>query len=77
MKDRSHILLPRRRRFVAAAIAGMGLLASALPALADRTEPLPKQLEGVGVTDRRNAQIPLQLEFKDEDGQVVTLADYF
>lgn len=38
---------------------------------------LPKELEGVGVTEHPNAQIPLQLQFKDDDGKTVKLADYF
>lgn len=38
---------------------------------------LPKELEGVGITEHPNAQIPLQLEFKDDDGRAVKLGDYF
>jgi protein SCO1/2 len=42
-----------------------------------RAEPPPKELEGVGVTEHLNAQIPLDLTFKDEDGRTVKLGDYF
>jgi protein SCO1/2 len=51
--------------------------AMALPAAGQRTEPLPKQLEGVGITEHPGAQLPLDLEFKDEDGATVRLAQYF
>jgi protein SCO1/2 len=46
-------------------------------AAADRQEPLPKQLEGVGITEHLNTQIPLDLEFTDESGATVRLGDYF
>jgi protein SCO1 len=57
----------------------VALLAVALaaPALAQRSEPLPRELEGVGITEVPGARIPLQLEFLDEDGRTVRLADYF
>jgi protein SCO1/2 len=64
-------------------IAATCLLAatvSAQTALKDtdaRGEPLPAELEGVGVTERLGAQVPLDLEFVDENGQKVTLARYF
>ena len=44
---------------------------------ADRTEPLPKELEGIGITEHLDAPVPLDLEFKDEDGRTVRLGDYF
>jgi protein SCO1 len=47
------------------------------PPLGSRTEPLPPELEGVGVTEHLNAQIPLDLEFTDEDGRSVSLREYF
>ncbi len=56
----------------------MGLLLAALAslpsaALAQRAEPLPKELEGVGIEDRAGAQVPLELEFTREDGRPVRL----
>ncbi len=33
--------------------------------------------EGVGITEKLNGQIPLDLEFKDETGKIVRLGDYF
>ena len=46
-------------------------------AAAQRTEPLPKELEGVGITEVPGARIPLDLEFLDETGKRVRLGDYF
>lgn len=54
------------------------VLAAALPAVAaDRMEPLPKELEGVGVDEKLDARIPLDLEFTDDLGRQVRLGDYF
>ncbi len=37
----------------------------------------PKDLEGVGIDEQRGSQIDLNLKFKDESGQEVSLARYF
>jgi protein SCO1/2 len=37
----------------------------------------PPGLEGVGIDQRLNEQVPLQLTFKDEQGKTVKLGDYF
>jgi protein SCO1/2 len=42
-----------------------------------RQEPLPKELEGVGITEKLGARLPLDLSFVDESGRTVTLASYF
>ncbi len=55
-----------------------GFLAASLLAAAawgQRAEPLPKELEGVGIEERPGAQVPLQARFVDEDGREVTLAE--
>src|SRR5512140_2710860 len=52
-------------------------LAAAWSARAERMEPLPKQLEGVGITEHPGAQVPLDLEFLAEDGKPVRLRSYF
>lgn len=44
---------------------------------AQRTEPLPQELEGVGITEHLNTTIPLDLEFVDDAGRPVRLGDYF
>jgi len=46
-------------------------------ARAQRTDPLPSALEGVGITEHLGEMIPLDLEFTDEEGRRVSLADYF
>jgi protein SCO1/2 len=38
---------------------------------------LPPVLRDVGFDQRLNGQVPLDLEFRDEDGRTVRLADYF
>lgn len=43
----------------------------------DRIEPLPHELEGVGITEKPNAQLPLDAQLFDEQGQVVTLGSFF
>jgi protein SCO1/2 len=53
------------------------LLATAMPAAAQRKEPLPRELEGIGITEHPGARLPLDLEFTDEDGKPVRLAQYF
>lgn len=37
----------------------------------------PEELEGVGITQKLDQQIPLDLTFKDEAGKTVQLGDYF
>ena len=37
----------------------------------------PPGLEGVGIDQRLNEQVPLNLTFKDEQGKTVQLGDYF
>lgn len=59
-------------------IALAGLLAACAPALAqDRIEPVPKALQRVGVEEKLDAPLPLQLPFKDDRGRDVTLGSYF
>jgi protein SCO1/2 len=58
------------------AVAALAFLA--VPeARAQRMEPLPQELEGVGIVEHVNERVPLDLEFTDEDGKVVRLGDYF
>ena len=65
------------RSLRAAWAAALVLLVVALPASAQRREPLPKDLEGVGITEHLGVKLPLNLEFKDEDGGTVRLGRYF
>lgn len=42
-----------------------------------RGEPLPAELIDVGIEEKLGNQVPLDLKFRDENGQEVTLARYF
>ena len=42
-----------------------------------RLEPAPAALQGVGVDEKLEAQLPLDLAFRDEDGNLVKLEKYF
>jgi protein SCO1/2 len=62
------------------AIAGGVLLLAAAwcpAALAERTEPAPKGLDGVGITEKLDAPVPVGLVFADEDGHDARLQDFF
>jgi len=68
---------PRSCRLLVAVLA-LALAAIAAPeALAERAEPLPEELEGVGVSEQLGQAIPLDLAFTDENGQAVKLGNYF
>ena len=60
-----------------------GVIIAALPGLAVAQQigipaaSLPSIMQGVGIDQNLNAQIPLELQFKDENGQVVRLGQYF
>ncbi len=61
-------------RTLAVALAALALLAAG-PAQADTN--LPPILRDVGFDQRLNEQVPLELEFRDETGRTVRLAEYF
>lgn len=44
------------------------------PTAADQT---PKELEGIGITEHLNDRVPLDLVFRDENGETVRLGDCF
>jgi len=46
-------------------------------ALAEGSRELPPQLLGVGIVQKLNGQVPLDLPFVDEEGRAVKLGDYF
>src|SRR2546421_8677650 len=46
-------------------------------ASADRMEPAPPELAGIGIDEKLGTQLPLNLPFIDETGKDVALADYF
>jgi protein SCO1/2 len=56
---------------------GNSPLYSSRPYEARAPSGLPKALKGVGIDQKLNDQLPLDLEFKDESGASVKLGDYF
>jgi protein SCO1 len=60
-----------------------GLIVAALPSLGAAQQmgipaaALPTMVQGVGIDQNLNAQVPLDLAFKDENGQAVQLGQYF
>jgi protein SCO1/2 len=67
----------RRIGILLAAAAGIVLVGVVSRAWAQRTEPLPEELKGVGVTEHLDEPIPLDLEFVDSDGKRVKLKEFF
>jgi protein SCO1/2 len=69
-----------RQRRAVAAIFGTALAAwaaAAGPARAQLLEDAPEPLEGVGIDEKLDAPLPLELTFRDETGGTVTLGRYF
>lgn len=80
---------PVEKRGVALLAAVLPALIAAWPAVAqdeppeagppgqDRTEPLPAELQNVGIDEHLDTPLPLDLEFMDDAGRKVKLGDYF
>jgi protein SCO1/2 len=75
----------RHRRFagrsllaISSALA-LGVSGFVLPSVAPAqlVEPLPAEMQGVGIDDKSGDQTPLDLEFRDERGRPIRLADIF
>jgi protein SCO1/2 len=65
-------------RKVVCATASLVFLALGLPAWSQQpASALPAPLQGVGITQRMNQQIPADLVFHDQTGKTVRLGDYF
>jgi len=47
------------------------------PSPLGNSKVLPPLLQGIGIDQRLNEQVPLDLQFRDEAGKTVTLGDYF
>jgi len=58
-------------------LAGLLVLSGASGAHADNAKVLPPLLQGIGIDQRLNEQVPLDLQFRDETGKTVRLGDYF
>ncbi len=57
--------------------AALAVHAGASVALAQRIDPLPKELEGVTVEEHLDAQLPLDTRFVNDSGQTITLGELF
>lgn len=60
-----------------ACMAGVLLMLAATSAAAQQGGDLPSPVDGVGIEQRLDAQIPLDAEFVDSRGKKVTLKEYF
>jgi len=58
-------------------LLGLVALFGAPTARADNSQVLPPLLQGIGIDQRLNEQVPLDLQFRDETGNTVTLGNYF
>lgn len=64
-------------RTLTLASAPLLLVCAMAPAAAQRVEQAPADLDEVGVTQRLDEQLPLDLAFVDDRGAPVVLGDYF
>jgi protein SCO1/2 len=60
-----------------ALLATFACAAVDLAELPDRKEPLPPEMRNVGIEEKLDTQLPLDLEFTDQTGKKVKLGDYF
>jgi len=67
----------RMRRGLGPCLLAAWAATAAVPAVAQLADQVPPQLEEVGIEEHLNAELPLDLKFRDEYGAVVTLGDYF
>jgi protein SCO1/2 len=67
----------RMRRIFGPCVFAVWAFTAAVPAVAQLADQVPPQLEEVGIEEHLDARIPMNLEFRDEYGAVVTLGDYF
>ena len=65
------------RRMIGLLLVAAMLLATAGPSRADFAETRPEELENVGVDEHLDAQLPLDAAFRDENGNIVRLGEYF
>jgi len=68
----------RTRLFVLSCVAvAAALVGPCAEVGAQLLEQVPAALEEVGITEHLDARLPLDLEFRDENGQPVTLGSFF
>ena len=66
-----------RRLQIIFAVLVTVIFLGACGAHAQLVEQVPEVLEEVGVTEHLNAKLPLDLEFRDEEGNWVELGTFF
>jgi len=59
-----------------AAILVISALGGAFPAAAQLAGPVPPELQGIGITEHLGAQLPLDLQFVDEQNRPVRLSEF-
>jgi protein SCO1/2 len=69
--------LASSRRYAWIVVAAFAVFTPISTFAEDRAEPLPLELQGVGVTEHPGAELPLDRPFLDQDGKRVTLRDLF
>lgn len=57
-------------------LTGVFFLLFFAPGASAQTQYIPPVLQGIGIDQRLNEQVPLSLEFHDETGKTVRLSDY-
>ena len=70
------MFFPRQTNFVALAIS-IGAMSTPLVAGPTFADEKINALEGVGITEHLDAQLPLDITFKDDSGNEVVLGQYF
>ena len=71
-----HMMRLRRTHAIGAMVMVCLWIGSGV-ARAQLAEEIPKALEEVGITEHLDAKLPMELEFRDEDGISVTLGSFF
>ena len=66
-----------RRTFMSGSVLILGTLLTFATSAPAQQFGLPAMVKGVGIDQNLNAQIPLELTFKDDTGQSVRLGQYF
>jgi protein SCO1/2 len=69
--------MPSKKFLIAGMLAAASVTGAAAQQMGIPAAALPAMVQGVGIDQNLNGQIPLDLGFKDENGQAVQLGQYF
>ena len=73
-----HVPSAALEKYVLLFVLGISVAFRAAPAIAlDRADQVPDSLRNVGIAERLNAQVSLDLKFVDSNGESVTLGQFF